>query len=222
MSTIMRDIAEIFSAVLSNDAWMISEALKTDAAWVLGGVATLLGGALFLIIYHLVPWVERKFESTVMVSTYLLIGAIIFVEVVRRFVFNVQAPWSTTLPPFLFLIMTWAGCAYNVKLRTHLSFAEFRMNMPRSMQFLCLTIDAVLWIGFSWIVIVTSTQVAANSAANFQILLGTDNILQWWFLVSVPLSFILIAARAMENWLEDYRNYRNGNSLIAPVAIGAD
>ena len=216
------EIAEIFSAVLTNDAWMISESLKTNAAWVLGAFATVLGGGLFLVIYHYVPWIERKFEATVMVSTYLLIGIIIFVEVFRRFVLNVQAPWSTTLPPFMFLIMTWAGCAYNVKLRTHLAFSEFRANMPRPMQFACLTLDAVLWIGFAWVVVVTSTQVVANSAANFQILLGTDNVLQWWFLVSVPISFVLIAARAMENWLIDYKNLREGNPLIAQVAIGTD
>ncbi len=222
MPTIVSDLAEIFSAVWSNDAWMISEALRTDAAWLLGAVVTLVGAALFLALYRYVPWIERKFEATVMVSTYLLIGAIIFVEVFRRFVLNVQAPWSTTLPPFMFLIMTWAGCAYNVKLRTHLSFAEFRANMPRGLQFLCLSLDAVLWLGFCWIVIVTSTQVAANSAANFQILLGTDNVLQWWFLVSVPLSFVLIAARAIENWLQDLANLRQGHALITPAAIGAD
>ena len=222
MPTLASDITAIFSAVLSNDAWMISEALKTDAAWVLGAFATLLGGAFFVMLYRHLPWIERKFESTVMVSTYLLIGAIIFVEVFRRFVLNVQAPWSTTLPPFLFLIMTWAGCAYNVKLRTHLAFAEFRANMPRGLQFLCLSLDAVLWIVVAWIVIVTPTQVAENSAANFQIMLGTDNVLQWWFLISVPLSFVLIAARAMENWLDDLRNLRTGATLLSPVAIGAD
>ncbi len=222
MTTIVSEISEIFSALLSNDAWMISESLKTDGAWVVGAFATISGGLLFLLLYKFVPWIERKLESTVMVSTYLLIGAIIFVEVFRRFFLNVQAPWSTTLPPFLFLIMTWAGCAYNVKLRTHLAFAEFRVNMPRPLQFACLTLDAVLWIGFSWVVVVTSTQVAANSAANFQIMLGTDNILQWWFLISVPLSFVLITARSMENWLIDLNNYRSGDTLIAPVAIGAD
>lgn len=222
MTTIANDFTELVNAVLSNDAWMISEALKTDSVWIFGAFATILGGGLFLLVYHFVPWFERKFEATVMVSTYLLIGAIIFVEVFRRFVLNVQAPWSTTLPPFLFLIMTWAGCAYNVKLRTHLSFAEFRANMPRPLQFACLTLDAVLWIGFAWVVIVTSTQVAANSAANFQIMLGTDNVLQWWFLVSVPLSFILIAARTMENWLIDLKNLRTGRDLITPMAIGSD
>lgn len=222
MTTFASEVAEIFNAILSNDSWMISEALRADAAWVIGGIATLLGGAIVLLLYKHVPWIERKLESSVMVSTYLLIGAIIFVEVFRRFILNQQAPWSTTLPPFLFLIMTWAGCAYNVKLRTHLGFAEFRSLMPRPLQFACLTLDALLWIGFSWVVVVTSTQVTANSAANFQILLGTDNVLQWWFLISVPISFILITARAMENWLEDFKNYRTGAPLIAAVAIGSD
>lgn len=222
MTNLFGDISNLFSAILENDAWMISEALKTQSVWIIGAIATLLGGGFFLLLYKYIPWVERNFESTVMVSTYLLIGAIIFVEVFRRFVLNVQAPWSTTLPPFLFLIMTWAGCAYNVKLRTHLAFAEFRTNMPRPLQFACLTLDALLWLGFSWIVVVTSTQVAANSASNFQILLGTDNVLQWWFLVTVPISFILIAARSMENWLIDLKNFRSGAPLIAPVSIGAD
>ncbi len=220
MTSFASDVAELFRALAQNDAWMISEALKTQSVWIFGAIATLVGGALIVVLYHYVPWIERKFEATVMVSTYLLIGAIIFVEVFRRFILNEQAPWSTTLPPFLFLIMTWAGCAYNVKLRTHLSFAEFRANMARPLQFACLTLDAILWIVFAWIVVVTSTQVAANSAANFQILLGTDNVLQWWFLVSVPISFLLIAARAMENWLEDLTKLRSGAPLITAVSIG--
>lgn len=222
MTTFASDTTDLINALLSNDAWMISEALKTETVWILGAIATLLAGLFILFVYRYIPWIEQKLEATVMVSTYLLIGAIIFVEVFRRFVLNVQAPWSTTLPPFLFLIMTWAGCAYNVKLRTHLSFAEFRVNLPRPLQFMCLTLDAILWIGFCWVVIVTSTQVAANSAANFQIMLGTDNVLQWWFLVSVPLSFVLITARAMENWLIDFKNLRSGELLISPVSIGAD
>lgn len=218
--TIVNDMLEIVSATLSNDAWMMSEAFQGTAAWVMGALITLLGGAFFLMLYKKVPWIERNFESTIMVSTYLLIGTIIFVEVFRRFVLGVQAPWSTTIPPFLFLIMTWFGCAYNVKLRTHLAFAEFRTNMPRTLQFACLTLDFVLWVVFSWVVITTATQVAINSASNFQILLGTDNVLQWWFLVSVPLSFVLIAARSMENYLEDIENLRSGEPLIKQAAIG--
>ncbi len=222
MSEWFSGMGNILSAFAANDGWMLSQALRDPAAWSFGLIATLLGGILFLLLYKLSPFLERNLEKYVMVTSYLAIGAIIFVEVIRRFVFSVQAPWSTTLPPFLFLIMTWFGCAYNVKLRTHLAFAEFRTAMPRMAQFLCLTMDSLLWIGFSWIVIVTSTRVVANSVSNFQIMLGTDNVMQWWFLVSVPLAFVMVVGRVMENWLHDIRNLREGKPLIEQAVIGAD
>lgn len=213
---------EILGALSSGDSWMMSEAMRQPAIWPLGLLAMLAVAIAVLMIYRVSPWVERNLEPTVMVVSYLAIGAIIFVEVFRRFVLNVQEPWSTTLPPFLFLIMTWFGCSYNVKLRTHLSFAEFRMMMPRTGQMACLLLDAALWIGFSWVVVVTSTRVVANSAANFQIMLGTDNVMQWWFLTSVPLAFTLLVARVLENLLEDLGNYRAGASLVEQAVIGGE
>ncbi|MEM9902365.1 MAG: TRAP transporter small permease subunit [Pseudomonadota bacterium] len=215
-------MGQIIASFFSNDWFEIRTAIRTPAAWPFGLIATLAGGLLFYFLYKFVPWLDRRIESTIMVTSYLAIGGIIFVEVIRRFVFNVQAPWSTTLPPFLFLIMTWVGCSYNVKLRTHLAFAEFRTNMPRVGQFSCLSLDALLWIGFSWVVIVTSCRLVANSAANFQIMLGTDNVLQWWFLASVPLAFMMLAGRVIENWVADWENFKSGQELIQPAVIGAD
>ncbi|MEI4234213.1 TRAP transporter small permease [Roseovarius sp. D22-M7] len=213
---------EILSAVASGDSWMLKEAMRAPAIWPLGLIAMLLTAALVLLIYRVVPWAERNLDRSIMVVSYLVIGGIIFVEVIRRFVFEVQAPWSTTLPPFLFLIMTYFGCSYNVKLRTHLSFAEFRTAMPRAGQMACLMLDAVLWIGFSWVVVVTSSKVVANSAANFQIMLGTDGVMQWWFLLSVPIAFTLLVSRVLENVLEDIANFRNGDTLITQAVIGGN
>ncbi|WP_114389057.1 TRAP transporter small permease [Notoacmeibacter marinus] len=222
MGALLSDAWSIVLALFSGDSWTLSDALRSDAAWLVGLVATLGGGLLLAGIYKLSGWVEENLERFVMVWSYLLIAAIIFVEVFRRFILNQQAPWSTTLPPFLFLIMTWAGCAYNVKLRTHLSFIEFRSAMPRGLQFACLVLDAVLWVGFAWVVVVTSIRIVANSAANFQILLGTDNVLQWWLLISVPISFIMIAARSIENFAMDVRRFTTGGELVEPAVIGGD
>ncbi len=222
MGSLVADVGAIFSAILSNDSWTISEALRRDGAWVVGFFATLVGAGLVVWVYRLVPFIDRHLERTVMVWSYLIIAAVIFVEVFRRFVLSEQAPWSTTLPPFLFLIMTWFGCAFNVRLRTHLAFAEFRMSMPRMGQMLCLTLDVVLWFIFCWIVVVTSARVTVNSAANFQIMLGTDNVMQWWFLTTVPIAFILLCARAIENYLDDIANYRSGDDLISQAVIGGE
>ena len=173
-------------------------------------------------IYRAVPLIERHLEPTVMVVAYLAIGYIIFSGVVQRFFLSGQPPWSTTIPPFLFLIMAWVGCSYIVKLRTHLAFAEFRKSAPRGAQLVLLLFDALLWLGFAWIVVVTTTQETVRAAANFSIMLGTDNVMQWWFLGTVPVAFILLTARVMENAVKDLKKFRNGDEMIEAAVIGGD
>ena len=216
----LTDIGAIFSALASGDAWAIRNALKSDATWILGGVVAIAGGWVIAMIYKRVPLVDRHLERSFMVFSYLAIALIIFWGVVDRFIFSNQQPWSTTIPPLLFMIMAWFGATYNVRLRSHLSFTEFRSRMGRKAQFSCLCLDNVLWMGFAIIVIVTTTRATALSASNFQIVLGTDNTMQWWFLITAPLAFILMAGRVVENFLEDLANYRQGNELIQQTVIG--
>ncbi|MCI5096533.1 MAG: TRAP transporter small permease subunit [Rhodobacteraceae bacterium] len=216
------EIGDILSAFATMDSWEIRNALKADGAWVFGAVATAIGGLLVLWVYKMVPWLDRHLERTIMVYSYLAIAFIIFWGVIDRFIFSNQQPWSTTIPPLLFMIMAWFGAAFNVRLRTHLSFAEFRTNMPRTGQIACLSLDAVLWFIFAVIMVVTTTRATALSASNFQIVLGTDNTLQWWFLITVPLSAVLMTARVFENLSEDLRNYRSGAPMIKQAVIGGD
>lgn len=215
-------VTALWEALLAGDSWMLSQALSHPAAYIVGAVLIIPASFLVLAIFKLVPVLDRRLERSVLVATYLTIAAVIFVEVIRRFVFQVQAAWSTTLPPFLFLIMTWVGCSYNVKLRTHLAFNEFRLNLPRNGQFACCVMDAVLWLSFGLIVIVTTLRQTVGSAANFQFLLGTDNVMQWWFYICVPLSWLILSARVIENLQEDYRNYRSGEELFKQTAPMGD
>ncbi|WP_171120858.1 MULTISPECIES: TRAP transporter small permease [unclassified Ruegeria] len=216
------DIGAIFNALLSRDSFEIQSALRSDAAWVMGTVVAALGGLLIMMIYRKVPFIERHLERSVMVYSYLAIALIIFWGVIDRFVFNDQEPWSTTIPPLLFMVMAWFGASYNVRLRTHLSFSEFRTAMPRGAQLACLILDAVLWFIFAVIVIVTTTRLVALSASNFQIVLGTDNIMQWWFLLAAPLSFFLMVGRVFQNLADDFRNWKTGKPLLQQAVIGSD
>ena len=214
------DIGTIFSAAFAQDAWALRNALRSDATWILGIITAVAGGWAIAMIYRCVPFLDRHLERTFMVISYLAIALIIFWGVVDRFVFSNQQPWSTTVPPLLFMIMAWFGATYNVRLRSHLSFSEFRSRMGRKGQMACLCLDNILWMGFAIIVIVTTARAAALSASNFQIVLGTDNVMQWWFLLTAPLAFLLMAARVVENVYEDVGNYRSGNELISKTVIG--
>lgn len=220
--TLWSDISAIFSAFASQDSWEIRNALQSNAAWVMGTVAAAIGGFLVMTVYRLVPLLDRHLERSIMVWSYLAIAFIIFWGVIDRFIFKNQQPWSTTIPPLLFMIMAWFGAAFNVRLRTHLSFAEFRTVMPRWGQMICLSLDAVLWFIFAVIVFVTTTRLTALSASNFQIVLGTDSVLQWWFLITAPMSFVMMIARVFENLVDDIRNFRSGAPLIKQAVIGGD
>ena len=218
----LSDMGEIISAFFSQDSWTIREALKSNAAWVLGTIFTAAGGLAVMGIYRLVPFLDRHLERSIVVWSYLAVAFIIFWGVIDRFVFQNQQPWSTTIPPLLFMIMAWFGAAFNVRLRTHLSFSEFRNMMPRAGQMACLVLDAVLWFGFAVIVLVTTTRLTALSASNFQVVLGTDNVMQWWFLITAPLSFLLMSARVIENLWDDIRNWVKDEPLIEQAVIGGD
>ena len=216
------DFSALMSAFASQDSWTIRQALAPNSVYIFGAVFLILAGLALSWVYHHVPIIERYFERTVMIVCYLGTAGIIFWGVIDRFVFSNQQPWSTTVPPFLFMVMAWFGAAYNIRVRTHLSFSEFRSRMPRGGQMACLWLDFVLWFGFALIFLVTTLRVVALSASNFQIVLGTDNTMQWWFLLGAPLAGTLMAARAIENIQDDLKNFRAGEPLIQQSVIGGD
>lgn len=151
---------------------------------------------------------DQNLEKTVILIAYSTMAGIIFVEVVRRFLFNVQAPWSTSIPVLLFLWVTWIGAAYNVRKRTHLSLNEVRIRLPYTAQFCCLVMDAVLWLVFAAIVITFSTEQVTLAYDNFAIVEGTDDVMQWWFYLATPLGWALIVYRVLGNLYEDWRTFR--------------
>ena len=220
--SLLSELMLIINSLLSQDPWALKSALKSDAAWLLGVFVAFVGGGLIAFLYKSLPLLDKYLERIFMVSSYLSIAFIIFWGVIDRFIFSNQQPWSTTIPPLLFMVRAWFGATYNVRLRSHLSFTEFRSRMGRAGQFACLCLDNALWMGFSIIVIVTTFRAVVLSASNFQIVLGTDNVMQWWFLSTAPFAFILMAARVIENFSEDLDNYRQGRPLIQQTVIGGD
>ena len=220
--SLISDMMHIVNSFIAMDPWTLKAALRSDATWVLGLLVALCGGGAIAYLYKKIPLLNKHLERSFMVVSYLSIAFIIFWGVIDRFIFSNQQPWSTTVPPLLFMIMAWFGATYNVKLRSHLSFSEFRSRMGRNGQFACLCLDNALWMAFSVIVLVTTTKAVVLSASNFQIVLGTDNVMQWWFLLTAPVAFLLMSARVIENFAEDVANFKSGNTLLKQTVIGGD
>jgi TRAP-type C4-dicarboxylate transport system permease small subunit len=184
--------------------------------------ATGTKGALKMNVMSILRWLDRNIEKFVILICYATMAGIICEEVFRRFVLKQQAPWSTTIPIYLFLWITWIGAAYNTKLRTHLSFDEIRMRLPYKGQFACQCLDAALWIVFGLIVFVYTSKQVMLSHDNFAIVQGTDNVMQWWFYLATPLGWGLLMIRALQNLWLDIKAFREGKPFQISVALIQD
>ena len=170
-------------------------------------------------IRFIFSWLDNNIEKFVIVVSYTAMAGIIFVEVIRRFAFSVQAPWSTTIPILLFLWLTWFGASYNIKTRTHLALTEVRRMLPYRWQYYCFVLDAVLWIIFAIIVIWFTVQQVYLSYENFAIVGGTDNVMEWWFYLATPMAWSLIIVRVLQNLVQDTKRYRRKEPFILQAAL---
>ena len=158
-------------------------------------------------------WLDRNLEKTVILSAYSVCAGIVAVEVFRRYFLSMQAPWSTTVPAYMFLWLTWIGAAYGVKIRAHLNFSEVRAALSRNIQFVLMQVDNLLFLTFATIVIVYAGDLLKLQWDNGSIVPGTDTIPQWWFYLATPVGWSLLCLRVIQNMIEDIAAMRAGETL---------
>ena len=166
-------------------------------------------------------WRDRNAERSLILVAYSVMTLIIVYAVFERFVLKSMVPWSTSIPIYLFLWITWIGCSQNVRKRTHLVFNDIRLRMPYNAQFACMCLDAVLWIVFGAIVLCYTVEQTRLVQMNFAIVQGTDNVMQWWFYLATPLAWTLLIVRVLQNLADDIRRWRRRQPfMVAIQAVG--
>ena len=219
---------DLWEALASDNMFAVSRLLRTTEIYFILAPVFLALVAATVLLLRLVPFIDRNFERWLMIVLYLVMTAIIFAEVIRRTGVTLQIPglrdirsWSgsSTVPAWIFLVLTWLGASYSIKRRTQLNFNEVRSMMSRPWQLAMLGLDWLLWTGFAFIIFVVAIQRTVNSSNNFQIIQGTDDLMQWWFYATIPVAWTLLAARAWIVFAEDRRNYREDRPLLEQVSM---
>lgn len=161
----------------------------------------------------ILTWLDRNLEKTVVLAAYSTCAGIIAVEVFRRYFFSLQAPWSTTIPAYMFLWLTWIGAAHGVKIRAHLNFGEVRGALPPKFQFILMQIDNLLLLVLASIVIFYASDLLKVQLDNGSIVPGTDTIPQWWFYLATPVGWSLLCIRVVQNMIQDVQDLMSGSAL---------
>ena len=165
------------------------------------------------VLFERFAWLDRNAEKMILVVAFAACTLIVAEEVFRRYVFREQAPWSTFVPSYLFLWLTWLGCSLCVRLRLHLNFSEIRDHLPAAWQYALMQFDYVLYVVFAVVVCYWSLDLAAMQWQGDSIVPGTDNTPSWIFYSATPLGWGLLLVRVAQNALEDWRDLKSGRSL---------
>lgn len=166
-------------------------------------------------------FIDNNIERYIILVSYSAMALIIVYAVFERFVFQTQIPWSSSIPIYLFLWVTWIGCSHNVRKRSHLVFNDVRTRISYPLQYACMWLDAILWWVFGAIVIYFTFEQTMLVKMNWAVVQGTDDIMQWWFYMATPFAWALLMFRVLQNLLEDIKRYRNREPFVVDIqAIG--
>ena len=167
-------------------------------------------------------WLDRNLEKIIILTAYVACASIVAVEVFRRYVLSVQAPWSTTVPAYMFLWLTWVGAAYGIKIRAHLGFSELRSRLSKRSQYVLMQIDNVLFLVLATVVIYYASGLLKLQFDNASVVPGTDTIPQWWFYSATPVGWSLLVFRVLQNMYLDARSMRRDEPFVQPGQITAE
>jgi len=175
------------------------------------------------ILFALLRWFDKNTERYLILVAYSAMALIIVWAVFERFVLKSQIPWSSSIPIYLFLWVTWIGCSHNVRKRTHLVFNDVRIRASYKFQFALMCLDAVLWYVFGAIVLYFTVEQTLLVKQNWAIVQGTDDIMQWWFYLATPVAWTILLIRVTQNLVEDVRRYKNNEPFLVDIqTIGAE
>jgi len=134
-----------------------------------------------------------------MLPLYGFIALMIGGEGIFRYLTSTQTQWGGTAAIQAFIFLSWIGCAYHVRHRTHLRFDALRKRLPPSLRVAACVIDDLIWLLLAAIVVYYSSEVAQMQRSLGSTLEGTDSFPLWLATASVPASWLLIGCRAVQD-----------------------
>lgn len=154
-------------------------------------------------------WLDRNVEYWLNVLLYAYILAIVFVEVVARYVFKVSIVWSEETAVYAFIWMSYLAMARLARTRTHLAFTPLRDMMSRGWQLACLLVADLALAVLAVIVVVYMWRPIADSVSFHQTMQGADLPI-WIATLAVPVGWLMVLVRTTQRALDAIANYRRG------------
>jgi C4-dicarboxylate transporter, DctQ subunit len=156
-------------------------------------------------------WLDQNVERYVMLVLYVFIAAIVGGEAILRYITGSQTQWGGTGAIHAFIFLSWLGCAYHVRRRSHIRFDAIRNRLSAAGRFVAYLVDDLLWLVMAVIVIYYSIGLVQMHMSLGATLEGTDHFPYWIAVAAVPVGWALIVIRALQDVALLVDEYRRGD-----------
>ena len=157
--------------------------------------------------------IDENAERWALLVFYVLVVATMAVEVIRREVFAYSSIWGEEIVRYAFIYLAWIGAASAVRERAHIRIDVIVHYLgPRAKACLYMLGDVVMFIvaliAFYWSFETVSVSWKFGSVSH-----GL-RVSMVWFLVAVPLGFLLMMFRLVQSFLRDLHSLRTGKPVF--------
>ena len=146
--------------------------------------------------------IDRDGERWLLLSLYMYIVAVIFIEVVRRFVLDYSSIWGEESARYAFIYLVWVGAAAAVRDRAHIRIDVLLTFLPPRGRAVAMLFGDVL-MGVLAAFIFYLSLWPFLSAVQYGSVTEGLRIMRAWVLFAVPFGFALVMLRVAQSIIRD-------------------
>ena len=157
-------------------------------------------------------WLDANLERWSLLYCYLLLVVTMIIEVIRRELFQYSSVWGEEMVRYAFIYLTWIGAASVIRDRAHIRIdVLFHFLNPRGRAWLYVFGDAVMLL-LGVLVLILSLE-SVQTAWQFGSVSHGLRLPMAWFLLAVPLGFLLMVYRLLRSLYQDLSDVFRGRDL---------
>ncbi|MCP1673641.1 TRAP-type C4-dicarboxylate transport system permease small subunit [Natronocella acetinitrilica] len=159
----------------------------------------------------LLTLIDRDGERWLLLVLYIYVVAVIFIEVVRRFVLDYSSIWGEETARYAFIYLVWIGAAAAVRDRAHIRIDVLLTFLPpRARAAISLLGD--LLVGALAALIFYLSLHPFLSAIQFGSVTEGLRVMRAWVLFAIPFGFALLMLRVAQSIYFDLSDLRAGRA----------
>jgi TRAP-type C4-dicarboxylate transport system permease small subunit len=153
--------------------------------------------------------IDRDGERWLLLVFYIYIVAVIFIEVLRRFVLDFSSIWGEETARYAFIYLVWIGAAAAVRDRAHIRIDVLLTFLPPRVRTSIILMGDILMGALAAVIFYLSIG-PFMSSIQFGSVTDGLRVLRAWVLFAVPFGFALLMIRVIQSLIYDLADLRAG------------